>query len=516
MFVVDNQRPWARRHWARRRLARLIHTALAAAAGLALVPSGAPLRAQPAPGGARVLTLDEALVLARQNNPAFQNARNARRTAAAAVRSATGAFIPSLSTGFGGGYREGRQTFFQGQGFGSTNDQLSTDVNAQASLQLSMATLNDRRAAVASREATEADITVAEQTLRANVTTQYLAALQAAARAALQDTLLATTAAQLQLARARLQVGSASQLDVQRAEVADGQQQVAAINQRNQAAIELVRLFQQVGVPPIDGVRLDPTLPDAPALELPALLDRAAQGNPQLAAFRAREESARRQQASARAGYFPTLSLSAGVSAFTNRFTSTSALLDQNRATLASQRASCIRSEEVRSAVGLSNNLAACSGLTFTPSMEAAVVAQQGKYPFDFTRNPYSINASLSLPLFNGFRREQQVEQAEVQRRNAENDVRAQALRVTADVTAAHLSLATARQTVGLQEQNVRTARTALALAQERYRVGAISLVELLQARGDYERAETDRISAVFDVQRAFAALENAVGRPLR
>ena len=103
-----------------------------------------------------------------------------------------------------------------------------------------------------------------------------------------------------------------------------------------------------------------------------------------------------------------------------------------------------------------------------------------------------------------------------MQRRNAENDVRAQALRVTADVTAAHLSLVTARQSVTLQEQTVRTARTALALAQERYRVGAISLVDLLQARGDFERAETDRISAVFDVQRAFTALENAVGRPLR
>jgi outer membrane protein len=485
--------------------------------GLAL--GGAPrpdLAAQAAPAAGRVLTLDEALGLARQNNPALQSARNARRTAAAAVRAATGAFLPNLNTGFGGGYREGRQTFFQGQGFGSTNDQLSTDVNAQASLQLSLGTLNDRRAARASQEATEADITVAEQSLRANVTTQYLAALQAAARAALQDTLLATTAAQLQLARARLQVGSATQLDVQRAEVADGQQQVAALNQRNQAAIEVLRLFQQIGVAPEPGVRLDPALPEAPAVELPALLDRAMQGNPQLEAFRAREESARRQQASARASYFPTLSLSAGVSAFTNRFTSTGALLDQNRATLASQRASCIRTEEVRSALGLANNLATCTALTFSPAMEAAVVAQQGKYPFEFTRNPYSVNASLSLPLFNGFRREQQVEQAAVQRRNAENDVRAQALRVTADVTAAHLSLVTARQSVVLQEQTVRTARTALALAQERYRVGAISLVDLLQARGDFERAETDRISAVFDVQRAFTALENAVGRPLR
>ena len=87
---------------------------------------------------------------------------------------------------------------------------------------------------------------------------------------------------------------------------------------------------------------------------------------------------------------------------------------------------------------------------------------------------------------------------------------------ISADVTAAYLQLNNAQQTVALQEENVRTARTALSLAQERYRVGAISIVDLVQARGDYERAETDRITAVYDVQRAFAALENAVGRPLR
>ena len=56
----------------------------------------------------------------------------------------------------------------------------------------------------------------------------------------------------------------------------------------------------------------------------------------------------------------------------------------------------------------------------------------------------------------------------------------------------------------------------ALALAEERYRVGATTFVEVAQARADYERAETDRINAVYDYHKAFAALESAVGRPLR
>lgn len=470
----------------------------------------------PLPTQGNVLTLTDALTLARRNNPVLANSVNARRTAAANVRAANGAFMPNVNTSFGGGYREGRQTFFQGQGFGSTNDQLSTDAAANASLNLSLGALNDRRAVKAEQEATESDIAAAEVTVRNNVITQYLAALQAQATAALQDTLLATTGAQLQLAQARLQVGSGTQLDVQRAEVADGQQRVASIRARNTAQVEIVRLFQQIGMDPVPGTTLDPDIPAPPALELQSVLDMAKRANPALSALKMREESARRQLTSAKSGYYPTLSLQAGVSAFTNRFTNTGQLIDQSRNSLLNQRASCIRTEEVRARLQLQNNLAACEALAFSPAAEQGIRDSQGKYPFDFTRNPYSVSASLSLPLFNGFRREQQIEQAQVVRRNAENNTRGQELRVTADVTAAYLQFNTAQQTVELQEQNVRTARTALSLAQERYRVGAISIVDLVQARGDFERAETDRITAVYDVQRAFAALENAVGRPLR
>ena len=469
-----------------------------------------------APAGTTVLSLADAIALARRNNPTYQTSLNARSNAAAVVRAANGALLPSVSTSASGGYREGRQTFFQGQAFGSTNNQLSTDVSASASLNISASALNDRRAALGSQRATEADITSAEQRVKNDVTTQYLTALQAQTRAALQDTLVATTALQLQLARARLQVGAGTQLDVQRAEVADGQQRVAALNQRNQAAIEVVRLFQVIGVAPVVGARLDNNLPTAPAIELNAMLDMARKLNPALEGFRAREDVSERNLASARSAYIPSFSLNASVSGFTNRYTDTNLLIAQGQASTASAKSSCIRSEEVRSAVGLQNSLSGCNAIAFTPASEQSIRDSQGKYPFGYTRNPYSLSAQFSLPIFNGFRREQQIEQASVSRRNAENDVRGQELRVAADVTAAYLTLTTAQQTVALQIQNVASARSALALAQERYRVGLASIVDLQQARGDYERAETDRITAIYDVQRAFTTLEAAVGRPLR
>jgi outer membrane protein len=499
---------------------RIHHIALACAAlsgtiaSAPALPAQQPVPAAPAPGN--VLTLADAITLARRNNPTFQSASTARRTAAAAVRAANGAFLPSLSTNFSTGFREGRQTFFQGQSFGAANDQLSTDIGANASVNLSMATMSEKRAARSNQEATEADIAGAEQRVRTDVTTQYLTALQAQARSVLQDTLVTTTSAQLQLARARFAVGSATQLDVQRAEVADGTQRVAALNARNQAAIEIIRLFQQIGLPAVPDAKLDPNLPPIPAVDLNAILTQARQSNPQLDALRFREQAAARSVSSARASYYPSLSVSANVSAFTSRFTDINQLITSGQSSTLSQRASCIRSEEVRAQLGLPNQLSQCQAIAFTPQQEALIRDGQGKYPFDFTRNPYSLSVGLSLPVFDRFRREQQVEQANVQRRNAQIELRGQELRLNADIAAASLSLTTAQQTVTMQEQNVRAARTALDLAQERYRVGLASLVELVQARSDYERAETDRITAVYDVQRAFTALEAAVGRPLR
>ena len=148
---------------------RILHLALTlAVAGSFAATSTLAAQTTPTatPAVGNVLTLTDALTLARRNNPTFQNASNARRTASAALRAANGAFLPNANTSFTTGFREGRQTFFQGQSFGAANDQLSTDVGANASLNLSLATLNDRRGARANLEATEADISAAEQRVR--------------------------------------------------------------------------------------------------------------------------------------------------------------------------------------------------------------------------------------------------------------------------------------------------------------------------------------------------------------
>jgi outer membrane protein len=108
------------------------------------------------------------------------------------------------------------------------------------------------------------------------------------------------------------------------------------------------------------------------------------------------------------------------------------------------------------------------------------------------------------------------VQEAEANRNDARYNVRAQELRVTAEVNSGYKNLLTAYEAVQIQTENSAAAREALDLAQERFRVGANTFVDVVQARADYQRAESDRITAIYEFHRAYATLESAVGRPLR
>lgn len=433
----------------------------------------AAAHAQTAAGG--TLTLEQALEIAAKNNPAYQQAVLGRNRAQAQVRAAYGNFLPSADGSFGLGFREGRPQNFGGINIGATSDILSSSWNLSARSALSWNTFNQIKRANAALDAADADVTAARFNLRAQVTQQFLLALQTQARAAFQDTLVSQQRLQLELAQARAGVGTLTSLDVKRAEVGLGTQEVAALRARNTAEVARLQLFQQLGVPMPASLTLLADLPmAAPAFTAEDLLTQARAGNPALKAVQAREQVAVAGLRSARGEYTPTLSFSANVSAFTQKIVDLPA--------------------------------------TATP----AQIAENRRYPFDFTRNPYSLNMGLSIPLFDGLGRESRLQEANAAREEAVYSVRRQELQLTADVTSAFVSLQAAYQAAALQARNANTAREALQLAEERYRVGASTFVDLTTARAEYERAETDRIDAVYEYHRAYAALENAVGRTLR
>jgi outer membrane protein len=463
-----------------------------------------------------VLTLDEAISLARRNNPVFLSQATNRRTADAAVRSARGALLPSADASFGTRYQQGGQQVFNGLSFSNSSDAVQSSYGLNLNYRVNTGTFVNPKAAVANRDAVEADITGSAEQLRAAVTQQYLSVLQAQARAALQDTLVNTAESQLELAKAKLAVGMGTSLDIRRAEVALGQSQVALLTARNNVEVEKLRLYQQLGVAQPDGVQLTTDFPvNPPTFSIDSLLELARGQNPAVLALRSRERAATLNVRVAKAAYTPTLNLSTGWGGNSYQYTNSDYLVDQARGGVMSQLANCLAQDSIRTRVGLAS--ANCNTrYVFTDAQAAAIRSSNNQFPFKFERSPLALTASLSLPVFDNFNREERVQRASVEREAAAYNVKAKELAMTADVTQAYLTLKTAAQTVALQEQNAIKAREELSYAEERYKVGASTFLDVVTSRGTYEQALIDRVNAVYDYHKAFAALENAVGRPLR
>lgn len=414
---------------------------------------------QPAAIKSDSLSLSDAIALARDRNPAFLRTKNTLRTADAQVRAVRGALFPTSQAIFGANYQQGGSAVVQGIEF-KAPDTYSTNYTVSLGYQLGAAAFFAPKAAGANRAATVATIAGSDATLRGQVTQAYLTALQSEAQAALQDTLVQSAAAQLELARARFATGAATILDTKNAEVVLGQARVASITAHNTARLDRARLGQLIGVLLDSVVKLTTTFEPAQLnLSLDSLLRIANAANPNLIASRASERATNVSLKASQMQYTPSLNLSTGY---------------------------------------------------------GGQAVNHATFPFSYSKRPYSVSMFVGVPLFNGFQREQQIETARINHDNARLDLHERELQLAADVTQAYGTFIAAEQTVQLQETTAEAARQAFSGAEERYRVGAANFVDLTVARGQFEQAQIARVNSVYEYQKSFAALEAAVGRPLR
>src|SRR5436309_6648585 len=383
---------------------------------IGLAAFAAQASAQGVPGDSTAqasLTIQQAIDLARRNNPELQQVMNNRVGAQAAVRSAYGALLPSADASLSVQRQQGGQQIFSGTSLGASSDVRQSSYNIGLSYRLNSATLLTPSLQRANRDAVEADITGAKEILRSNVSQQYLTALRAEATADLQDSLVVAAQQELVLAQAREIVGSGTQLDVQRADVALGLQKVQALKARNQVEIEKLRLFQLMGTPQPANVKLVSEFPVTPMnLSLQDLIQSAHRENPVVLALRSREHVADLNVRREKGEYSPTLTLLTGVGGYTYGYANSNFPVQQAAAQLDASRTSCIRTEEVRAALSLSNQLAECNAMAFTSAEAQVIRDSNAKFPFNFTKSPRSISATLSLPLFDGFAREQRLQEA--------------------------------------------------------------------------------------------------------
>jgi outer membrane protein TolC len=129
--------------------------------------------------------------------------------------------------------------------------------------------------------------------------------------------------------------------------------------------------------------------------------------------------------------------------------------------------------------------------------------------------NSWGLRFSLSWTLFNGFTREADQVSAAVQRDVADAHAADLRRQVNALYTQQVSDLFTADAQIGITAANVAAAAEALRVQQERYRLGAATLLDLLTAEANLTQAEVNQVQARYTYLIARAQLEALVGRSL-
>jgi outer membrane protein len=142
---------------------------------------------------------------------------------------------------------------------------------------------------------------------------------------------------------------------------------------------------------------------------------------------------------------------------------------------------------------------------------DAPVNQYSGSHPGQ-TNLWWGAGAIVSVPIFTGFLIDNRVAEARQGKYKAEQRKADLSNRIALEVTDAYLTLQTARQQIIVEEKEVASARSALTLAKERYRLGLASIVDVTTATTALLASEVRLSEARYAVQVGIAAVAFATG----
>jgi outer membrane protein len=125
----------------------------------------------------------------------------------------------------------------------------------------------------------------------------------------------------------------------------------------------------------------------------------------------------------------------------------------------------------------------------------------------------WGAGAVVSVPIFTGFLIENRVAEARQQKYKVEQKRLDLRNKIALEVTDAYLTLQAARQQIVVEEKEVESARSALTLAKERYRLGLASIVDVTTATTALLLAEVRLSEARYALQVGTAAVAYATGQ---
>jgi outer membrane protein len=405
---------------------------------------------QQQPARAVSITFDDAVAIALRQNTSIRQALNNSESSSAAVQQARLQFLPNLNLNVNNGLDVGRN-FSEAEGriVDQTTRSLSTGVSSSVTLFDGMRNVANLSAAKATEDASGQDVARVRQTVVFTVASNFLNIVAQQEQLRVQEENLKALELQEQQIRTYVDAGVRPISDMYSQQAATANARLSLVNAKRALELAKVDIIQTLQLDPAGTYQFvapNVTATEAAAAtrtyDLGALVATAYQNRFDLDAQEARVEAAKQNARASAASKWPSVSLSAGYNTGFN----------------------------------------SANDVPFSDQLNE--------------RRGGSVSIGVSIPIFDRGATSVAEQRARIQEENARLELEKQRQQVALEIRRAHLDHQSAQEALKAARAQKEAADQAVAAVQERYRVGASTLVELTQARAAQVQAASALVNA--------------------
>ncbi len=411
----------------------------------------------------RIITIDDAIAIALENNYALKQAKNELDLADDLIFSEKADFLPSVSASMNGSRTTGQQFIFDrfSEGFDPfvdiSSQSISGGMNASINLFTGFTNILTLKSSQSNKESREQQYERAKELVIFNTATRYLQVLLDKELLAIAKQNLETSTTQLEQVQAQVELGARPMVDLFNQEAQVANDELVVTQRENTQSLNSLLLIRQLEIDPLgtyDFVVPDLTLNDLPWVDLniKTLVDEALSIRSDILSAEASILSLRYQTQVTKNSLLPTLRASASVSS---------------------------RYSDQYSIAG--------SEVSFSDQF------------FDQQVNR-SLGLSFSVPLFNNWNRMYSIQSSQVQLKNAELNLDNSKMQVIQEVTQAYNDYSSYVKQLDASEKSLVASERAFQTQQERYNLGASTLIELTQAQSAFVSAQSSYTQALYNL----------------
>ncbi|WP_158278661.1 TolC family protein [Rhodohalobacter mucosus] len=414
----------------------------------------------------QTITIEDAIDIALENNYQLKQAENNLTLSRVQERSAIADFFPNLSASASRGRNIGRQFDNTTGEFGDfTINSFGAGLSSGLTIFNGFSNINSLRAAQHETLSREEQLQRVRENIIFNTASRYLQYLLSQQLLEIAEETLQTSEQQLEQVRAQVEVGARPTVDLLNQESIVAGNELQVVNRRNDLNFSRLQLVRTLQIDPLgDYEFITPEIDQSSAVvrdyDLQQMVETALESRSDLKSELQGIEAALYNLKSTRANYYPTLTLSGSFRTSYN---------DRN------------------------------------PSSYRDQLTDQ-----NINRN---IGLSLNIPIFNRLNTRTAVQAQEIQYKNAQLSLENTRLNVIQEVNQAYNDYVAIVQELESSEKAFVAAERAFETEQQRYEVGASTLIELSQANNAFVEAQSNRIQTLYNFFFQEKLLDYYIGR---